>query len=174
MFEKVIVDFSNYKINNVGEIFNIKTNKKLKQYCKNNYYNVYLYKNGKRYFKLVHRLVAESFIPNKDNYPQINHKDENGLNNRVDNLEWCSAKYNCNYGTHKLKISKRMSGQNHPFYGKHHSEKALEKMKLAKLGKESKRKREIMIDGIKYNSVTEAMKTLNIGTRRLYKILGGN
>lgn len=92
----------------------------------------------------------------------------------VDNLEWCSAKYNCNYGSHKLKLSEKMSGKNNHFYRKHHSKEVLEKMRLAKLGKESKRKREIMIDGIKYNSITEAMKLLKISTRKLYKILGGN
>ena len=56
----------------------------------------YNHKNRK-YF--IHRLIAENFIPNPNNYPCINHKDENKLNNSISNLEWCTFKYNVNYGT---------------------------------------------------------------------------
>ncbi len=67
---------------------------------KDGYLQVALNKNGvKKTFK-VHRLVAEAFIPNQNNYPEINHKDENRQNNKVDNLEWCTHTYNANYGNH--------------------------------------------------------------------------
>lgn len=60
---------------------------------------------GRKYkTQLVHRLVAEAFIPNPDNLPQINHKDECKSNNTVDNLEWCTARYNCNYGDRNRKV----------------------------------------------------------------------
>lgn len=65
----------------------------------NGYKSVTLSKNGRKKFYFVHRLVADAFIPNKLNYPIINHKDENPSNNCPDNLEWCTYKYNTNYGT---------------------------------------------------------------------------
>lgn len=54
----------------------------------------------------IHRVVAETFIKNKNNYPCINHKDENKLNNNVSNLEWCSWSYNNNYGERQKRVSK--------------------------------------------------------------------
>ena len=73
-----------------------------------NYMLVTLYKGKEKKTIFVHRLVAEAFIPNQKNLPMLNHKDENGMNNHVDNLEWCDAKYNTNYGTAIERRTKKM------------------------------------------------------------------
>lgn len=169
---KKIDGFEDYKINKQGDVMRIKNGRILKTYERKKYLGVYLYKNKKRKFMMVHRLVAMAFLENPHNYPQINHKDENTYNNNVNNLEWCTAKYNSNYGTHKEKIRQRMIKNNH-FRGRHHSEISKQKMKMAKIGKPSKRKREVIIDNIKYESVSDAMQKLNISTRKLYKLIKG-
>jgi len=64
---------------------------------KNGYMNVRIPIDGKWTTKLVHRLVAQTFIPNPDNLPEINHKDSNRTNNSADNLEWCTHKENIAY-----------------------------------------------------------------------------
>ena len=74
------------------------------------YLTVALCKNGKQKTRCVHRLVAQAFIPNPGNLPDVNHKDENKENNRVYNLEWCDRKYNINYGTHNERMAKNMTG----------------------------------------------------------------
>lgn len=63
--------------------------------------------NGK--YEGRHIVIARVFIPNPDNLPQVNHKDENPLNNCVDNLEWCTAEYNINYGTRNKRVAEKLS-----------------------------------------------------------------
>lgn len=101
-----------YKVSNLGRIKSLRKSQKsglkdeyfLKPCLSNNgYYQVTLYGNRTRKKFQVHRLVASCFIPNPENLPQINHKDENPSNNCADNLEWCTAAYNNNYGTASLR-----------------------------------------------------------------------
>lgn len=104
-----------YQISNLGRVKSLKYRKSNKERililngaAKHGYYMVGLCKNHKRKYVTVHRLVAEAFIPNPDNKPQINHKDENRRNNCVDNLEWVTAKENLNYGSHNEKMTYTM------------------------------------------------------------------
>lgn len=80
---------------------------------------VNLSKEGKCYSKTVSRLVAKAFIPNPDNLPQVNHKDENPANNCVDNLEWCTGAYNHNYGTRNERHAQKLKKQVDMFTLKH-------------------------------------------------------
>ena len=111
---KTISGFPNYEVSNLG---NVKSKDRvvtrrgnrvhikgvLLKATKNNngYYRVTLYGGSRQKHKqfFVHRLVAESFVDNPLGFPCVNHKDENKCNNNANNLEWCTAKYNSNYGT---------------------------------------------------------------------------
>lgn len=70
----------------------------------NGYMCVSLRRNKERIGCLVHRLVAKAFIPNPENKPQVNHKDESRNNNRVDNLEWVTEQENIDYGHHNARL----------------------------------------------------------------------
>lgn len=131
---KVIEGFEDYKVSECGQVFSLKTYTMLKPYEKKNYLGVYLYKNRKRKFMMIHRLVAMAFIENPNNYPQINHKDENSKNNSVENLEWCYAKYNVNYGNHNKRLSESLR-KSMAWKGRKHTQEAKEKMRNAKLGR---------------------------------------
>lgn len=110
-----------YQVSNLGRIKSVEKwcngvhfKEKIKKNVQINtgYYDVLLYKNAKsKHFK-IHRLVAQAFIPNPDNLPCVNHKDENKLNNNVNNLEWCTKLYNNIYGTkiekQKIKLGKKV------------------------------------------------------------------
>lgn len=88
-----------YQVSNMGRVRSLRRNIILRQCITNGYERIILYTNNIPKGYSVHRLVANAFIPNPDNLPQVNHKDENKTNNCVDNLEWCTQKYNINYGT---------------------------------------------------------------------------
>lgn len=105
---KLIDEFPDYEVSTLGEVRNRTTMQVLRQVKSGGYMQVIIEGKYRRY---VHRLVATAFIPNDDNLPQVNHKDENKTNNNVDNLEWCTPKYNSNYGTQSEKISKAISGK---------------------------------------------------------------
>lgn len=94
-----VLNYPDYLVYEDGRIWSNKTNKFLKPaYTRAGYASVELFGyNGRKRF-LIHRLVANVYIPNPNHYPQINHKDENPKNNHVNNLEWCTARYNMNYG----------------------------------------------------------------------------
>lgn len=94
-----------YKISNYGNVWSYKTNRILKP-SKNthtNHLGVILCKNGKKKRFQIHRLVAQAFIPNPLNLPQVNHINEIQDDNRSINLEWCTLEYNNRYSSYKLK-----------------------------------------------------------------------
>lgn len=129
---RTIPDYPTYEISNLGNVRSkdrivirngIPSRVKgqpLKQRVERGYLSVTLYSGSRdRHMKTgVHRLVAKTFIPNPNNYPCVNHKDENKFNNHVDNLEWCTYKYNSNYGT---AIERRVKHQDWESIAKKHS-----------------------------------------------------
>ena len=100
-----------YQVSTLGRVKRLTVNgdRIIKPFKKHGYLYVGLCKNGKQTHYRLHRLVAEAFLPNPDNLPQINHKDEDKSNNRVNNLEWCDGAYNTNFGKRNRKISESNS-----------------------------------------------------------------
>lgn len=92
--------YDNYSVSNYGEVRNDNTGLILNGNRHNRGYSlIQLCNDGKCKNYLIHRLVAEYFIPNPNNFPLVNHKDEVKKNNHVDNLEWCDYQYNNSYGS---------------------------------------------------------------------------
>ena len=112
---KDIEGYEKYQVSNLGRVrsLNFRRTGKVqvlkpgKNKC--GYLLVNLCKDGKLKSCLVHRLVAQAFLPNLDNLPQVNHRDEDKENNLLDNLEFCTSKYNNNYGSHSQRMSKTRS-----------------------------------------------------------------
>lgn len=114
---KDIEGFEGYQVSTLGRVkslgngnSNNSKEKILKQYKnKKGYLFVNLYKDGKAKMFTIHRLVAKAFIPNPLNLPCVNHKTEDKSINYVWCIEWCTQKYNVNYGTRNERISKKLS-----------------------------------------------------------------
>ena len=104
-----------YQISNLGRVKSLGNNKtrkeKILNIIKNNngYVLVNLHKNKVKKTCLLHRLVAKTFLENPNNYPCVNHKDENKENNNINNLEWCTHQYNNTYGTRLERYSESIS-----------------------------------------------------------------
>jgi hypothetical protein len=106
-----IKDFPDYEVSNLG---NVKSNKRNRtmilsaRKCNGGYCLVAIWKDNKRYDRLIHRLVAEAFIDNTDNKPEIDHIDRNPLNNKVENLRYVTRSENC-CNTSKITNAKYIS-----------------------------------------------------------------
>ena len=99
-----------YAVTSCGKVYSYRNEKFLKlQKRKDGYLQVNLCKNSERKKYLVHRLVAEAYLPNPNNLPCVNHRDENKENNALPNLEWCTHEYNINYGSHNKRMAKSLS-----------------------------------------------------------------
>lgn len=105
---KDVIDFEDlYEVSSLGNIKRKGKSSNLRlRYNKDGYFLVNLSKNNVHYTKQLHRVVAKAFINNSNNYPCVNHIDENKSNNCCSNLEWCSIKYNNNYGSRKNNFKK--------------------------------------------------------------------
>ena len=166
---KTIEGYENYMVSNLGRVKSLRFGKEkiLKQTITNqNYCLVGLCKEGKTKTFRVHKLVARAFIPNPQNLPQLNHKDEVKTNNCVDNLEWCTAKYNSNYGTRNERCSKTMKGMKRTQETKDKISKAKSKP-ILQFNREGTK-----ILG-KFNSVTQASKKLNINRGNICSCCNG-
>lgn len=153
----------NYKISNLGRIKSLSKYNKMgfdtimSQSYKCEYMYINLYKNGKLSSKRVHRLVAQAFIPNPLNKPQVNHINGIKTDNRAENLEWCSRSENMLHAYRNGLVKNNMNSIN-----------AMRKANIKPIYQ--------LKDGIiinEFESVSKASKKLKINEKLIYRVLGG-
>lgn len=101
-----------YIVSPNGDVFSTVSGKILKPFIRSGYVQVELNANGRGKKHLVHRIVAEAYLPNENNLPCVNHKDGNKQNNNVDNLEWCSYSENMKHASESGLL--KTKGENNP------------------------------------------------------------
>ena len=105
-----IEGFENYEVSNLGKVRNIKSGRMLKPHLNHNgYLKHHLYRHDKQKELFLHRIIAIAFIDNPGKKPQVNHIDENKLNNDLSNLEWCTERENAIHGTRTKRVAEKLS-----------------------------------------------------------------
>lgn len=162
---KPISEFENYVLDSESlQVINIKRGKPLKvQRGSTGYPEVQLWKNNRGYHKPMHRIVAEACIPNPDNLPYVNHKDEDITNYNVENLEWCTPSYNQTHGSANdsrgEKISKATRGIPKPWVAE---QKSIPVIATDSLGNETR-----------YSSARDAARKLNLDQSTITAVTNG-
>lgn len=160
-----------YQVSDLGRIKSLirKNERILKPYSnpETKYLSVNLHKNKRSKTYTIHRLVAEAFIPNPENLPQVGHKDENNTNNHATNLEWVTPKQNSNMPLHKERISQKMKN-------KSPSKETRRKMSESHKGGKSSTAKKVICDGKIYECATYCANYYNVKSRTLRSWLLGD
>lgn len=143
-----------YFITRNGDVY--RRGRKLKYHLSNGYCRLQICCNGVVYKKTLHRLVAETYIPNPNNLPQVNHLNGDKLDNRVENLEWCSSQHNT---LHRSRVLKKQIGT------QHHSSKLTEQ--------QVREIRETYIKGSKEYGIRPLSRKYGVDRKTLKHVISG-